>query len=99
MLLLCAHWGWFTGCGVGDAGRIWFPNHIQALPASILYGAAGVRVGLEFPVAPPRLFLRSALDLLAPIHPAKLSLGGAPIFEAAGPSVGLGLGVVVELAP
>ena len=98
-LLLCAHWGWFAGCGVGDLGRIWFPNHAPLFPASTSYGAAGVRLGLEFPVAPPRIFLRTAVDLLAPIRPARLSVKNLTSFEAAGPSVGLGLGVLVELSP
>jgi len=96
-LLLCGHWRWFTGCGVGDAGRFFFPDHIQALPASVLYGAIGVRTSLEFPVAPPRVFLRVGLDVRAPIHPASYKPEGVNIFEVAGPSVGLGFGLVTEL--
>jgi len=96
-LLLCGHWGWFTGCGVGDAGRFLFPVHGQVLPASAFYGAAAVRVGLEFPVTPQRVFLRAAVDLRAPLHPADYVRAGTTIFEAAGPSVGLGLGLLTEL--
>jgi hypothetical protein len=96
-LLLCAHIGWFAGCGAGDAGRFLFPNHVHALPDSVFYGAAGVRAGLEFPVAPPRLFLRVGLDVRAPIHPASYSTAHGSIFEAAGPSGGVGLGVLTEL--
>jgi hypothetical protein len=98
-VLLCAHWGWFSGCGVGDAGRFLFPNHTQKLPASTFYGAAGVRAGLEFPVGSPRLFLRAALDLRAPIHPASYTVGTTVRFQAAGPGAGLGLGMLVELPP
>jgi hypothetical protein len=97
--LLCAHWGWFVGCGVGDLGRFLFPDHSQRLPASTFYGAAGVRAGLEFPVAPPRFFLRTAFDLRAPIHPASYTFGSTTVFQAAGLGVGFGLGFVAELAP
>jgi hypothetical protein len=99
-LVLCAHYGWFVGCGVGDAGRILFPNHIiPYLPASVLYGAAGVRAGFELPVAPPRLFFSTTFDLRAPIHPASYAPRGNEIFRVAGPSVGLGLGLRLELPP
>jgi hypothetical protein len=98
-LLLCAHFGWFVGCGVGDAGRFIFPNHGHLLPASLFYGAAGVRAGFEFPVAPPRVFVRVAADLRAPIHPANRVVAGVNIFEAAGPSFGLGLGLLAEFPP
>ena len=98
-LLVCAHFGWFAGCGVADVGRFFFPNHIQALPASAFYGAAGVRAGLEFPVVSTRVFLRVAMDLRAPISPARFVSKRANVFAAAGPGAGLGLGVVVELPP
>jgi hypothetical protein len=98
-LLLCAHFGWFAGCGVGDVGRFIFPDHAQRLPASVFYGAAGVRAGFEFPVAPPRLFVRIAADVRAPIHPASYTFGTTTVFQAAGPGVGLGLGFLAELPP
>jgi hypothetical protein len=98
-MVLCAHFGLFAGCGVGDAGGFIFPNHVQELPASTVYGAIGVRAGLELPVAPPRFFLRVTLDLRAPIHPASYTHRGDSAFEAAGPSGGLGLGGLFELAP
>jgi hypothetical protein len=59
----------------------------------------GVRAGLEFPVAPPRLFLRAAMDLRAPIYPASYVFHGASLFQSAGPGVGLGLGLLAELPP
>jgi hypothetical protein len=95
-LVLCAHLGWFAACGVGDVGRLFFPNHVSVLPASTLYGAAGVRAGLEFPVVPSRFFVRAAVDLRAPIHPASYSAASVNIFESAGLGVGLGLGLLVE---
>jgi hypothetical protein len=98
-LLLCAHIGWFAACGIGDVGRFFFPKHPQALPASAFYGAAGVEAVLEAPVAPPRLFVSTALDLRAPIHPTNFTRHGVPVFEAAGLSGGLRLGVLFELAP
>jgi hypothetical protein len=98
-LLLCAHYGWFAGCGVGDVGRFIFPERGHRLPASTFYGAAGVRAGLEFPVLPPRLFVRAAVDLRAPIRPVSYTTHGASVFESAGPSLGLGLGLVAEFPP
>lgn len=96
-LLLCGHWGWFTGCGVGDAGRFFFPDHVPALPASTFYGAVGARAGLSFPVAPPRLFLSATVDLRAPIRPANFEWKGVPVFASAGPTYGFGLGMLIEL--
>jgi hypothetical protein len=98
-LLLCAHFSWFTTCGVVDEGRFLFPNHVYPLPSSVFYGTAGWRAGLEFPIAPPRIFFRTAVDLRAPIHPASYVRDAVSIFEAAGPSVGLGFGLLAELAP
>lgn len=96
-LLLCAHYGWFVGCGVGDVGRFIFPRHVWPLPASVLYGAAGVRAGFEIPLAPPRLFVRVMVDLRAPIHPPSYVFMDNVVFEAAGLSFGGGLGFVAEL--
>lgn len=99
-LLLCAHWEWFVGCGVADVGRFIFPHHVNGLPASAVYAAAGARVGLDFPVLPPRLFLRTAVDLRAPLHqmtyPPNVE---KTVFGTAGLGFGLGLGLVVELSP
>lgn len=96
-LLLCAHLSWFAGCGVGEAGRIFFPNRISPMPPSTSYVAAGLRTELNFPIAPPWVFLSTSFDLLAPIHPANYSEMGRSIFQVSGPSVGLGLGLRVEL--
>lgn len=98
-LLVCAHGGWFAGCGVADAGRIIFPAHPQTLPSSTWYGAVGVRAGVDFPVKPGRVFVRTLLDLRAPIRPANYSFRGQDVFVASGLGFGLGLGVVVELPP
>jgi hypothetical protein len=98
-LLACAHLAWFVGCGVGDVGRLLFPDHAPALPAAAFYGAAGVRTGLEAPVVPSRLFLRTTVDLLAPIHPKSYVTAHDTLFQVAGPGVGLGLGLVLELPP
>ncbi len=98
-LLLCAHYSWFVGCGVIDAGRIFFPHHVAALPASVFYSAAGVRAGLEFPIVPPRLFVRTTVDLRVPIYSASYATKSGDVFETAGLGVGLGLGFVAELDP
>jgi hypothetical protein len=98
-LLVCAHYGFFAGCGVVDVGRFLFPNHLQPLPISAFYGAAGVRMKLEFPLVPPLLFLTAAVDLRAPILPASYTYRGAIAFASAGPSGGIGLGLLFELPP
>jgi hypothetical protein len=96
-LRLCAHFGWFAGCGIGGAGRILFPNHVNALPASDFYATVGGSTGLDFPISPPRLFLHTGVDLRAPILPHVHTVGGVNIFDTSGPSVGLSLAVLVEL--
>jgi hypothetical protein len=104
-ILVCGHVGWFVGCGVVDAGAYLFPNHIQALPPAAFYGAAGARVGIEAPILPPRLFLRTLFDLRAPIRPVSYTLGMnnmttfQTIFQSAAPGLGLGLGLLLELPP
>jgi hypothetical protein len=98
-LLVCAHYGWFAGCAFGDVGRFIFPGHVHTLPPSGYYAAAGVRAGVEVPVAPPRVFVRTMLDLRAPIDPATYTYTATrtTIFAPAGIGVGLGLGALVEL--
>jgi hypothetical protein len=98
-ILACAHYGLFAGCGLADVGGFIFPNHIQALPASVFYGAVGVRARLEFPISPPRFYIHVGVDLRAPIHPASYLWMGNNIFEAAGLGFGLGAGATFELAP
>ena len=97
--IFCAHWGWFAGCAVADVGRLLFPTPIHPLPSSAFYGAAGARAGLEFPVVPSRFFIRTALDVRAPLRPVSYSVAGASVFQTAGPGVGFGLGALVELPP
>ncbi len=96
-LFACAHIGWFAGCGVGDMGAFLFPAHNPALPKSAFYGAAGVRASASFPIAPPRLFLDTTIDLRVPIHPVSYSTTSAKYFEAAGLGGGLGVGLKLEL--
>jgi hypothetical protein len=64
---------------------------------SALYSAAGVRLKLEFPIAPPRLFLSAAIDMRAPIHPVSYTYAGRAAFEASGLAAGLGLSLLAEL--
>jgi hypothetical protein len=95
----CGHVGWFAACALADAGRFIFPNHVQALPASAFYGAAGARAKIEAPIAPPRLFLSASVDLRAPIRPASYATPHGAIFAVAGPGAGLGLALLLELPP
>jgi hypothetical protein len=97
-LLLCGHYGVFTGCGLGAGGAILFPSHVSDLPASTRYGAVGIRLGLEFPVAPPFL-LRVGADLLLPFWRTAFVRRetGTNVFEIASLNAGLGLGGVWEV--
>jgi hypothetical protein len=95
-LILCGHFSYFVGCAVGDTGRLFFTQRVPTLPPSVLYGALGVRAGIEVPVA-GRLFLRTAVDLRAPISPSSYTAARTTVFQASGPGVGLGLGLVAEL--
>jgi hypothetical protein len=101
-LALCAHIGLGAACGLADAGRILFPDHVQVLPASTFYGAAGVRLRLEVPIVPPRLLLSTDLDLRAPIRQAHFTYGTTTVttvFDSAAPGVRLGFGLLLELPP
>jgi hypothetical protein len=98
-LLACGHYGWFSACGLADAGRLLFPDHIRWLPAEAPYLAAGARARMEFPVRPPWLFLSTSVDLRAPLHPASTTVSGAHIFDTAGLGGGLGIGLAAELPP
>jgi hypothetical protein len=97
-LLLCGHYGHFIGCGQAAGGAVLFPGHVPLLPASTRYGAAGIRLGLEFELA-PRFFLRVGLDVLLPFWRTNfpgLQPGGS-VFEIISPNIGLGLGGLWEL--
>jgi hypothetical protein len=99
-LLLCGHHGIFAACGVYDEGRILFPNHIAQLPASTLYAAAGARAALEFPIAPPYLFLGALVDMRAAIRPTPLMSNmssATTIFAPAAPGFTFGAGLRFEL--
>jgi hypothetical protein len=97
-LRLCAHASWFAACATADAGRFLFPEHPQEMPASAFSGAAGALVGLEIPLAPPRLFLTSFLEVRAPIRPVSYELWGTTVFASSTPGVGVGLGALFETA-
>jgi hypothetical protein len=96
-MLACYHLGLFVGCAVGDAGGILFPNRAFALPPAMFYSDVGVRVGLEFPIAPPRVFLKVAANVMAPINPQQFVFMQTSVFQVAGPSAGLLFGPVLEL--
>ena len=97
-LLLCGHYGYFIGCGQTAGGAILFPTRYSSLPASTRYGAAGIRLGLEFEVA-PRFFLRVGLDVFLPFWRTNFPgpPGGSSAFEIANPNWGLGLGGLWEI--
>jgi hypothetical protein len=97
-LLLCYHVMWFSGCAMGDAGRLLFPNHVPELPPSLFYLAVGARLRAEIPIAPPRLFLSVSGTLLAPLSaPRSFPTVHGIIFQEAGPGATLTFGPLVEL--
>ena len=94
-LLFCGHYGWFVGCAKGEAGRFLL---IGNLPESTHgYGAAGLRLGLDFPVVPRRFFLRVAGEVLAAFDPATIRVRHQTLFQVTGTSTGLGLGALFAL--
>jgi hypothetical protein len=95
-LLLCGHYDVLVGCLKGQVGRILFPG--TAPPESAQpYAAAGVRVGLEWPVVPPHFLLRLDAELLAPINLASYAIQGTSVFQVAGWNAGLGVGGLFAL--
>jgi hypothetical protein len=97
-LLLCYHVVWFSGCALGDAGRLLFPNHVPELPPSLFYLAVGARLSMEFPIAAPRLFLNVSGTLLAPLGgPRSFPTVHGVIFQEAGPGAALTFGPLIEL--
>ncbi len=95
-LLTCAHFEWLVGCVKAEAGGIGFP--VAPGPAPVKgYGAIGVRVGLDLPIAPPHLALRVAVEVLPTIDASFLAIHGQNVFQIAGTTLGLALGFVYEL--
>jgi hypothetical protein len=95
-LLLCGHYEVFVGCVKGQVGGILFPGALPPQPAQ-LYAAAGVRLGLEFPVAPSRFILRVDGELLPTIDPASIQNAKQTVFQVVGLNAGLGLGALFAL--
>jgi hypothetical protein len=103
-VLLCWSEGWFSVCGIEEAGRFMFSPRFSWMPASALYSAVGGRVALNVPVAfsaiePARMFVHVGVDALVPIHPASYVKNTVTAFEAAGPAAGLAFGLLFEMPP
>jgi hypothetical protein len=95
-LLLCGHVDPLVACLKGQAGAMLFPGSVRPEPAR-LYAAAGVVLGLEFPIAPSRFILRVDGELLPTIDPASFGPGKVPEFHVAGLNAGLGLTALFSL--
>ncbi len=89
-LLLCGHIDPLVACLKGQVGPVLFPGTLPPQPAH-LYTAAGVRIGLEFPVRPTRFILRLDGELLPTIAPASIEHAGQTVFQVAGWNAGLGV--------
>jgi len=95
-LLLCMYYEWFVGCAKGEAGRLLLLGSAHTYTYG--YGAAGVRLGLDFPVVPRRFFLRLAGEVLGPIDPTSIVTSPkTSAIQVAGTNLGLGLGVLFTL--
>ncbi len=92
-LLVCGHFEWVIGCAKGEAGRLLFPGAVPSEPA-LGYGAAGVRLGMEYPVVPQRFLLRMMADVGGTINPATIARQNVSIFQVAGWSAGFGVGAL-----
>ena len=61
------------------------------------HAAAGVLLGLEFPVAPSRFIVRVDAELLPTIDAAFIEHKGTTVFQVAGWNAGLGLAALFSL--
>jgi hypothetical protein len=89
-LLTCGHVDPLVACIKGQVGAMLFPGSTPSEPAQ-LYAAVGVRLGLEFPIAPSRFILRVDSELLPTIDPASITPFRLTAFQVAGLNAGLGL--------
>jgi hypothetical protein len=91
-LLLCAHYAWFVGCTKGEGGRLMLLGNVY--PSTYRYAAVGVRLGLDFPAAAPRFYIRVAGELLGTINPATVKFQNQGVLQVAGANTGAGFGVL-----
>jgi hypothetical protein len=95
-LLVCGHIDPLVACLKGQAGGMLFPGSAPPLPAQ-LYIAAGIRLGLEFPITPSRFILRVDGELLPTIDAASITQLQQTVFQVAGLNAGLGLTALFAL--
>jgi hypothetical protein len=95
-LLACAHLDPLVACLKGQVGGVLFPGTVPPEPAQ-LYAAAGVRLGLEFPIAPSRFILRVDGELVPTIDPVSIPTGKGTSWQVAGWNGGIGLGAMFAL--
>jgi len=96
-LVVCGHYDVLVGCVKGQAGRILFPGTFPPEPAA-LYAAAGIRVGVEYPVVPQRISVRLDGEVLAPIDPAFIEHQKQTVFQVDGWNAGIGIGALFALS-
>lgn len=95
-LLACGHMDPLVACLKGQVGGVLFHGSAPPHPAE-RYAAAGIRLGLEFPIAPSRFILRVDGELLPTIDPASIPVGKLTAFQVAGWNGGIGLGAMFVL--
>jgi hypothetical protein len=96
-LLGCLNYGWWVGCAKGEAGRLFVLGDATSRTPVSAYGAAGVRMGLEFPAIPPWFVVRVAGEVLGPITSATITSRGKDPFQVAAVNAGLGFGALFVL--
>jgi hypothetical protein len=95
-LLACGHLDPLVACLKAQVGGVLFPGTVPPHPAE-LYAAAGIRLGLEFPIAPSRFILHVDGELLPTIDPESIGMGKVTAFQVAGWNGGIGLGAMFAM--
>jgi hypothetical protein len=95
-LLACGHLDPLVACLKGQVGGMLFPGTAPSQPAQF-YAASGVRLGLEFPIAPSRFILHVDGELLPTIDPASFGRAKGTAFQVAGWNGGIGLTALFSL--
>jgi hypothetical protein len=86
----CLHYDPALVCAVGTWGVVEATSDaVRPLEDRGLYGAAGLRIGTEWPFA-TALLLRTHADLLATLTPVHIELDGQSVWEMSGVTGSLG---------
>jgi hypothetical protein len=99
-LLVCTHYLWLVACAKTEAARLFALGNVTDAPR--IYGAAGMRLALDYPVPVPsqriHVYLRVSGEVLAPINPPTIMTknGKTIVFQVPQDNESVGLGGVVS---